>query len=114
MSTDDQGILIEEFVDLDGELGVHYQKCGEGYAAPRAVGRPLLFFARCSSVFEVRNPEDSAGTVLDAYRLAIVPATAAIRLRGVTAVADFVAFFPSAKLLAEVEKTFAVEAGRLV
>jgi AraC-like DNA-binding protein len=104
----EQSLILEEFVDLSGAMQVVFQKRAEGFWPDFSFSQPSFFFARCASSLELHVSGESTPHSLDAYNFASISAGATSRILGISAISDGVFFSPSEQLIQKTNKTYSI------
>src|ERR1035437_3406576 len=68
-----EGCLLEQTIDLDGEMGFAYERCCEYYKDFHTHDRLMFIFPRGSSSMEVRTKAPAATYKVDAFSVLLVP-----------------------------------------
>jgi AraC-like DNA-binding protein len=109
-------LLLEEFIDLSGDLQISYQKRAAGFWSPLDFSEPAFFMPRCASVFAMREKGASTEIKIDSYMVAIVLPGSNIECYGNSSVSDGVLFSPRKELIQKTASTFGltIDFGKLV
>jgi len=99
-----EGCLLEQTIDLDGEMGFAYERCCEYYKDFHTHDRLMFIFPRGSSSMEVRTKAPAATFKVDAFSILLVPRDLVHDDEGTASIYDTVALYPSEELLVAAAK----------
>jgi AraC-like DNA-binding protein/uncharacterized protein YjlB len=94
-----RGYLLEQLVDLDGELGVAYERGLQFYKAPHVHDRLMLVAPRGACAMQVGVGDGGRPWSIDSAQLMVVPAGVRHDDRGTGTIYDTLALYPSAELV---------------
>jgi AraC-like DNA-binding protein len=91
--------LLEQVIDLDGEMGFAYERCCEYYKDFHTHDRLMLIFPRGSSSMEVRTTGPRASHKVDASSILLVPKDLNHDDEGTASIYDTMALYPTKRLV---------------
>ena len=97
-----EGCLLEQRIDLSGEMGFAYERCCQYYKSFHTHDRLMLIFSRGSSVMEVKTRAPQQALRAHADNVLLVPQGLEHDDEGMSAIYDTMALYPSDALLAKV------------
>ena len=95
-----RGCLLEQVIDLSGEMGFAYERSCEFYKDFHVHDRLMLVFSRGSSAMEIRTRNNLSKVRAQQTNVALVPKGLEHDDEGVSAIYDTMAFYPSDALIA--------------
>jgi AraC-like DNA-binding protein len=109
MHTD--GVLLDNFFDGKGRLGVVVQKGSDQLATTHQYEFPSLIFPRCHSIIKIISAIKTITS--DAFSTIIVPAHQAFQLNAITTIAEWAILLPDQRLLEETTQLYNLNPGEL-
>ncbi|MGZ3694890.1 MAG: helix-turn-helix transcriptional regulator [Bdellovibrionota bacterium] len=97
-----EGCLLEQVIDLEGEMGFAYERCCQYYKDFHTHDRQMFIFSRGSSVMDVRTSKPKKTFRASADNVLLVPKDLDHDDEGKTAIYDTMALYPSQALLRKV------------
>jgi AraC-like DNA-binding protein len=94
-----QGCLLEQFIDLSGQMGMAYERCVEFYKDFHAHDRLMLVFPRGASSMKIRTSDESFS--INSRCFLVVPQNLKHDDEGTSAIYDTFALYPDSLLLRE-------------
>ncbi len=103
------GVILEEFTNLKGSLGLVYFKGSDLFKVRQVFDRPSLIFSRCHSILQVECAGEK-GVQLDAYVVLALPSNTEHTIIGVTPISHVASFIPDNPLFEETSKLYSISA----
>lgn len=94
-----QGCLLEQVIDISGDMGVAYERSCEFYKDFHTHDRLMLIFPRGSSAMEVRTQSPRQTYFVDANSVLTVPKDLNHDDEGKTSIYDTMALYPSVEMI---------------
>lgn len=94
-----RGFLLEQLVDIRGNMGIAYERVVDFYKDFHSHDRLSLVCPRGACVMEIKPGGRSAGIVLDSGALLVLPSGHPHNIRARSSVFDTIALYPARSLL---------------
>jgi hypothetical protein len=94
-----EGCLLEQMIDISGDMGVAYERSCEFYKDFHTHDRLMLIFPRGSSAMEVRTKNPKKAHYVDSNGVLTVPKDLNHDDEGKTAIYDTMALYPSVEFI---------------
>jgi AraC-like DNA-binding protein len=104
-----QGVLLNQFIDMSGEMGIAYERSHAFYKDFHTHDRPIFVFPRGSCAMEVHTRPGKAAYTVDATNCLMVPSNIEHDDEGLTPIYDTFAILPSTSLIDHVTKKKGVQ-----
>ncbi|MGZ3684630.1 MAG: helix-turn-helix transcriptional regulator [Bdellovibrionota bacterium] len=108
-----EGCLLEQAVDLSGEMGFAYERCCQYYKDFHTHDRLMFIFSRGSSVMEVRTKIPKKTFRAQADNVLLVPKDLDHDDEGKTAIYDTMALYPSEELIRKVAAKMKISTAKI-
>ena len=105
-----EGVLLNQFIDVSGEMGVAYERSHAYYKDFHTHDHHILIFPRASCVMEVRTRPDGESYRIHSAHCLIVPKSVEHDDEGMSPIYDTFALLPSRELIKRVMKKKGVDA----
>ncbi len=108
-----QGCLLEQVIDLNGDMGFAYERCCEYYKDFHVHDRLMLIFPRGTSSMEVRTAKPRELHRVDSASVLLVPKGLDHDDEGTAAIYDTIALYPTGKLLNTIAKKLEIPLNKI-
>ena len=78
------GIILEEFSDFDGNLGLSYLNGGDLFSVTQVFKRPAVIFPRCHTIIKIELLAEKKVFQLDAYAVLVLAKNIKHSITGIT------------------------------
>lgn len=99
-----EGFLLEQVVDLRGEMGIAYERGTDFHKDAHTHDRLSVVFPRGGCVMAITMREGRSRFMLDSRVLLVVPRASSHEIEGRSSILDAVALYPAAPLVAQVAR----------